>query len=171
MSPYAELHAHSNFSFLEGASHIEELVLRAREVGYEALALTDHERLHGAMEFARCARAWGLRPITGAEVTLAWGSTDPSLKAGASTPSPQPYHLTLLCETQHGYANLCRLLTHAHLAHARGKPCIEPEVLARHPSTARPRRTLRAGTEGLIALSGCHRGGGPSLVAPGPAAA
>ena len=100
-----ELHAHSNFSFLEGASHIEELVLRARELGYESLALTDHDGLHGAMEFAQCARAWGLRPITGAEVTLArtepdnlsslkrrvqWGSIDPSLKAGASTPAPHP---------------------------------------------------------------------------------
>src|SRR3990170_7655062 len=69
--PYTELHAHSNFSFLEGASHIEELVLHARELGYEALALTDHDGLHGAMEFAQCARAWGLRPITGAEITLA----------------------------------------------------------------------------------------------------
>src|SRR3990170_4255902 len=57
MSLYTELHAHSNFSFLEGASHIEELVLRARELGYEALALTDHDGLHGAMEFAQCARA------------------------------------------------------------------------------------------------------------------
>src|SRR3989304_4815455 len=67
---YAELHCHSNFSFLDGASHIEELVLRARELGYEALALTDHDGLHGAVEFAQCARAWGLRPTTGAEITL-----------------------------------------------------------------------------------------------------
>lgn len=134
---YAELHAHSNFSFLEGASHIEELVLRAREMGYEALALTDHDGLHGAMEFAQCARAWGLRPITGAELTLANG-----------------HHLTLLCETQRGYANLCRILTHAHLDHERGEPRVELDVLARH-------------TEGLIALSGCRRGEVPSLVARG----
>ncbi|MCH8919889.1 MAG: error-prone DNA polymerase [Chloroflexi bacterium] len=137
MAPYSELHCHSNFSFLEGASHVEELVLRARELGYEALALTDHDGLHGAMEFAQCARAWGLRPITGAEITLANG-----------------HHLTLLCETQRGYANLCRLLTHAHLGHERGRPCIEPEALAQH-------------TEGLIALSGCRRGEVPSLVAQG----
>src|SRR2546425_3968096 len=120
---YAELHAHSNFSFLEGASHIDELVLQAGELGYDALALTDHDGLHGAMEFAQCATAWGLRPITGAEVTLSSG-----------------HHLTLLCETQQGYANLCRLLTHAHLEHERGKPCVEPEELA-------PR------CRGLIALS------------------
>ncbi len=137
LMPYAELHLHSNFSFLEGASHVEELVLRARELGYEALALTDHDGLHGAMEFAQCARAWGLRPITGAEVTLANG-----------------HHLTLLCETQLGYANLCRVLTHAHLDHERGKSCIEPEALTRH-------------TEGLIALSGCRKGEVPSLVAQG----
>ncbi|MBI2913693.1 MAG: DNA polymerase III subunit alpha, partial [Chloroflexi bacterium] len=172
-TPYAELHAHSNFSFLEGASHIEELVLRARELGYEALAFTDHDGLHGAMEFAQCARAWGLKPITGAEITVTWDSTglDSPLrdksrsfsKAEGFNPQGCSYHhLTLLCETQRGYANLCRLLTHAHLDHAqtgarrgeRGKPCVEPEVLARH-------------TEGLIGLSGCRRGEVPSLVAQG----
>jgi error-prone DNA polymerase len=55
--PYIPHHAHSNFSFLEGASHIEELVLQARELGYESLALTDHDGLHGAMESAQCTRA------------------------------------------------------------------------------------------------------------------
>jgi len=134
---YVELHSHSNFSFLEGASNIEEMVLRALELGYKSLALTDHDGLHGAMEFAQCARAWGLKPITGAEVTLSSG-----------------HHLTLLCETQRGYANLCRLLTHAHLDHPRGEPHVEPEVLARH-------------TEGLIALSGCRRGEIPSLIERG----
>jgi error-prone DNA polymerase len=137
MSPYVELHAHSNFSFLEGASHVEEMVLRALELGYGALALTDHDGLHGAMEFAQCARAWGLKPITGAEITLANGG-----------------HLTLLCESQRGYANLCRILTHAHLDHERGKPCVEPQVLAQH-------------AEGLIALSGCRKGEIASLIASG----
>ena len=134
---YAELHAHSNFSFLEGASHIDEMVMRALELGYDSLALTDHDGLHGAMEFAQCARAWGLRPITGAEITLANG-----------------HHLTLLCETPRGYANLCRLLSHAHLDHERGKPCVEPCVLARH-------------TGGLIALSGCRNGEVPWLISAG----
>ncbi|RLC56613.1 MAG: error-prone DNA polymerase, partial [Chloroflexi bacterium] len=134
---YTELHCHSNFSFLDGAAHIEELVLRAGELGQTALALTDHDGLHGAMEFARCARAWGIRPITGAEVTLA-----------------NDHHLTLLCEDQRGYANLCRLLTHAHLDHERGQPRVELDELARH-------------SEGLIALSGCRHGEVPSLVAQG----
>jgi error-prone DNA polymerase len=151
---YTELHCHSNFSFLDGASHIEELVLRAGELGQTALALTDHDGLHGAMEFAQCARAWGIRPITGAEITLA----NPDGQAD--------HHLTLLCENQRGYANLCRLLTHAHLDHERGQPRVELGQLMQHPSTA-PDGALRAGTEGLIALSGCRQGEVPSLVAQG----
>jgi error-prone DNA polymerase len=104
--------------------------------------------LHGAMEFAQCAQAWGLRPITGAEITLAQPQEDdPAVPV-------QAHHLTLLCETQQGYANLCRLLTHAHLDHERGKPCVEMDVLAQH-------------TEGLIALSGCRRGEVSSLIVEG----
>ena len=70
ISPYVELHAHSGFSFLDGASHPEELVLRAKELGYPALALTDHNGLYGSMEFARAAKEEGLQPITGAEVSI-----------------------------------------------------------------------------------------------------
>src|SRR5437867_2301144 len=155
MPSYAELHAHSNFSFLEGASHVDELVLRALELGYETLALTDHDGLHGAMEFAQCARAWGLRPITGAEITLV-RSKKPGVRSKEDSAALdwQGHHLTLLCETPRGYANLCRLLTHAHLDHERGKPYVQPDVLARH-------------TEGLIALSGCRRGEVSSLIAEG----
>ena len=69
--PYIELHCHSGFSFLDGASHPEELVFRALELGYPAMALTDHNGLYGSMEFAQAARAGGLQPITGAEVTVA----------------------------------------------------------------------------------------------------
>ena len=81
-APYVELHCHSAYSFLDGASLPEELALRAAELGYEALALTDHDGVYGSLEFAHAAKAFGLRPITGAEVTLADGS-----------------HLTLLVET------------------------------------------------------------------------
>jgi error-prone DNA polymerase len=137
MPPYIELHCHSHWSLLDGASSVEELVLRARELGYEALALTDHDGLHGAMEFAQTASAFGVRPIVGAEVTLASG-----------------HHLTLLCETQEGHANLCRLLSHAHLNSPRGQPAMDLAVLARH-------------ARGLIALSGCKKGEVPSLVAAG----
>src|SRR3989304_1641668 len=135
MAPYAELHAHSNFSFLEGASHIEEMVLRASELGYRSLALTDHDGLHGAMEFAQCARAWGVRPITGAEVTLSNG-----------------HHLTLLCETQRGYANHGPLLTppaeRAELFHAFPEAPTSPACpggsRSRGPTTPRRSTTISA---------------------------
>jgi error-prone DNA polymerase len=99
---YVELHAHSCYSFLDGASQPAELAARAAELGYEAFALTDHDGLSGSLEFAHAAREAGLRPITGCEVTLEDGS-----------------HLTLLVETQAGYRNLCRLITLAHVEDRR----------------------------------------------------
>ena len=112
MAEYVELHCHSAYSFLDGASQPEELATRAVELGYEALALTDHDGVYGSLEFAYAAKALGLRSITGAEVTLADGS-----------------HVTLLVETPRGYANLCRLLTAAH-AHERLNPRLDPTRLA-----------------------------------------
>src|SRR5262249_19758333 len=101
---YVELHCHSAFSFLDGASLPDELVPTALELGYEALALTDHNSVSGSMEFAVAARALGLRPIHGAEVDLADGR-----------------HLTLLVQDAIGWGNVCRILTHAH-GHTREKP-------------------------------------------------
>ncbi len=144
---YTELHLHSAYSFLDGASHPEELALAAAELGYEALALTDHDGVCGSLEFAHAAKAVGVRPITGAEVTLRGGS-----------------HVTLLVETSRGYANLCRLLTAAH-AHTRplGResellpPALDPALFAEH-------------ADGLVCLSGCARHGlavrDPNAVAP-----
>src|SRR6266487_6336071 len=99
--PYVELHAHSSYSFLDGASLPEELAVQAAELGYPALALTDHDGVYGSLEFAHAAKHFGVRPITGAELTLADRS-----------------HVTVLVETAKGYANLCRLITAAH-AHTR----------------------------------------------------
>jgi error-prone DNA polymerase len=112
--PYVELHCHSAFSFLDGASHPVELANAAAEQGHEALALTDHDGLHGAMEMAQALAALGIRPITGAELTLADG-----------------HHLTLLCEDARGYRNLCRLLTEAY-AQDRLEPSTSFETVARH---------------------------------------
>src|SRR5438874_1562539 len=95
-APYVELHAHSAYSFLDGASLPEELAARAAELGYDALALTDHDGVYGSLEFANAAKHLGLRPITGAEVSV------------------DAAHVTLLCESERGYANLCRILTDAH---------------------------------------------------------
>src|SRR5713101_3788330 len=112
---YVELHAHSSYSFLDGASLPEELAARAAELGYDALALTDHDGLYGSLEFAYAAKHFGVRPITGAELTLADRS-----------------HVTLLVETPTGYANLCRLITAAH-AHTRpvgkeSQPAADPAL-------------------------------------------
>ncbi|MBX5474273.1 MAG: error-prone DNA polymerase [Thermoleophilia bacterium] len=132
---YVELHAHSAYSFLDGASQPEELAARAAELGYEALALTDHDGVYGSLELAHAAKHLGVRPITGAEVTLADGS-----------------HVTLLVETPRGYANLCRLLT---AAHAGTRPAEGREPLA--PSL--DPRLLEERNEGLVCLSGCARHG------------
>ncbi|MCS6845637.1 MAG: error-prone DNA polymerase [Caldilineales bacterium] len=125
---YCELHCHSYYSLLDGASSPRALVERAAALGMPALALTDHDGLIGAVEFWRAAQAQGMRPIVGAEVTLARGT-----------------HLTLLAETQAGYANLCRLISVGHLAGAKGQPRLTIEDVARH-------------AEGLLCLSGCRQG-------------
>src|SRR5207302_7522035 len=88
---YSELHCHSAFSFLDGASLPEQLALAASQLGYPALALTDHHGLYGSMAFAQGSQKLGLQAITGAELTLLDGA-----------------HVTLLAETPAGYANLCR---------------------------------------------------------------
>ena len=132
---YVELHTHSAYSFLDGASQPEELAARAAELGYEALALTDHDGVYGSLEFAHAAKHFGVRPITGAEVTLADGS-----------------HVTLLVESESGYANLCRLLTAAH-AHTR-------DTTNRDPLPPRlDQALLEELNEGLVCLSGCARDG------------
>lgn len=135
--PYVELHCHSGFSFLDGASHPEELVLRAAELGYPALALTDHNGLYGSMEFAHAARRAGIQPITGAEVTL----------KDCFPGQPEPdggHHVTLLAETPRGYANLSRLLTEAHMSSPREDPRL-------------PLPSLLELSEGIILLTGCRR--------------
>jgi error-prone DNA polymerase len=145
----AELHLHTCFSFLEGASAPEELALRAVELGYTALAITDHDGLHGAMEFAQACAAVGVQPIVGVELTLAHGLI--SQDSG-------PVHLTLLAEREQGYANLCRLITLAH----RNTRSWEPgatHIPADDPRPAALDPADFAGlTDGLIALSGCRNG-------------
>ena len=134
---YVELHAHSAYSFLDGASHPEELAARAAELGYSALALTDHDGLYGSLEFAHAAKAFGVRPITGAEVTLAGGA-----------------HVTLLVENARGYANLCKLLTEAH-RHTR----LPGHATRPMQTPALDQTLLEELNEGLVCLSGCARHG------------
>ena len=140
MADYAELHCHSYFSLLDGASAPEELVQAAVEKGLRALALTDHDNLSGVVRFITAARRAALHGILGAEVTLEDGT-----------------HLTLLAETQVGYANLCRLITASRKEEdipgedteeswtGKVAPALGWEVLAAH-------------RQGIIALSGCRQG-------------
>jgi error-prone DNA polymerase len=127
---YVELHSHSAFSFLDGASLPDELVPAALELGYETLALTDHNSVSGSMEFAVAARGLGLRAIHGAEVDLDDGR-----------------HLTLLVEDAIGWSSLCRILVRAH-SHTRGSPgapsqaCVPLSEVLKHAA-------------GLVCLSGC----------------
>ncbi len=140
--PYIELHAHSAFSFLDGASTPTELAAAAAEGGYPAFALTDHDGLWGSMEFAHACRGFELRPIVGAEATVAIGDGERSRLS----------HLTLLVESTAGYRNLCRLLTEAHALtrdnaqRAAEQPVVTLEQLEGH-------------AEGLVCLSGCAGAG------------
>jgi error-prone DNA polymerase len=128
--PYAELHCHSAFSFLDGASLPDEIVPAALELGYAAVALTDHNSVSGSMEFAVSARSLGLRAIHGAEVDLDDGR-----------------HLTLLVENTRGWSSLCRILVRAHEHTREGNgPPAQPSV---------PLTEVLERSEGLICLSGC----------------
>jgi error-prone DNA polymerase len=127
---YVELHCHSAFSFLDGASLPDELVAAACELGYGALALTDHNSVSGSMEFAVAAQALGLRAIHGAEIDLEDGR-----------------HLTLLVENATGWSSLCRILTRAHV-HTRDKPGPPSPPLVSLD-------TVLENAPGLVCLSGC----------------
>ncbi|HEX2965235.1 MAG TPA: error-prone DNA polymerase [Syntrophorhabdaceae bacterium] len=134
---YIELHAHSNYSFLDGASTTKELVERAAALGMPALAMTDHDGLYNASAFFRIAKNAGIKPIIGAELTLENGN-----------------HLVLLVKDRKGYSNLSRLITKAHLAGSKGEP-----ILAK--------TELHGNTEGLMCLSGCRKGEIPELLLKG----
>ena len=131
---YVELHAHSAFSFLDGASLPDELAAAAAELGYSAMALTDHNGVSGSMEFAQAAAPLGLRAIHGAEVDLADGR-----------------HLTLLVEDERGWRNLSHLLTRSH-AHTRDGP---GRVRRTELPPMVPLEAIIERAEGLVCLSGC----------------
>ena len=153
---YVELHAHSAYSFLDGASSPAELAAAAAELDHPAIALTDHDGLWGSMEFAQACRGLGIRAITGAEVTVGTGHVDllphTGRKSTTGAGSESGFHLTLLVENPAGYRNLCRVLTESHRG-TRPRPNRDPlppivdlGFLERH-------------AEGLVCLSGCARDG------------
>ena len=152
MSSYVELHAASAFSFLQGASLPEALVDRAAEVGYPALALLDRDGVYGAPRFHKAALTAGIKPIIGAELTIAShqaGRTGRAGEAGRGSqsstdqayPSHQPFVLPVLCESADGYRNLCRLITRMKMRAPKGEGALALDE-------------LDGMTGGLVALTG-----------------
>jgi error-prone DNA polymerase len=141
---YVELHCHSAFSLLDGASHPDELVDRAIELGYHALALTDHDELGGIVAFAQAGDGGALECIIGSEITVRGDGG-------------VPHHLVLLAEDRTGYGNLSTLITRARMECDRGRPLLSLDTVAAH-------------ARGLFALTGCPRGLVPRRLIAGDAA-
>ncbi len=135
--PYAELHCHSNFSFLDGASHPEELVEEAAKLGLEALAITDHDGFYGVVRFAEAAREVGMPTVFGTELSLELR------KPQNGEADPEGHHLVVLARDPQGYARLARTLE-------RGTPARPREGQA-------PLFTVRAGAGARRALARAHR--------------
>ena len=140
---FAHLHTHTEYSELDGLAKIEPLVERARTMGQQALAITDHGNLYGAIDFYQAARKADIRPLLGMEAYVAPGSrTERGEPRSASTAY---HHLVLLAQNGEGWRNLIQLATKAHLEGFYYKPRVDRELLAEHSA-------------GLIALSGCPSG-------------
>lgn len=137
--PFVHLHCHSHYSLLDGASSIPKLVERTKEHGMNALALTDHGNLHGALEFYRTCKSNDINPIIGYEAYIA---ADSRFKKGGSGKRDSSYHLTLLCQNATGFKNLIKMASAASLEGFYFKPRIDKELLQAH-------------SEGIICLSGC----------------
>jgi error-prone DNA polymerase len=153
--PYAELHCHSNFSFLDGASHPEELAEEAARLGLTALAITDHDGMYGVVRFAEAAKVMGVRTLFGAELSL--GLRGPQ----NGVADPEGAHLLVLARGIEGYRRLCRVISTAQLAgREKGRPVYDPDEVAR-----------ASGGQWLV-LTGCRKGTVRQALADGtPAAA
>jgi error-prone DNA polymerase len=171
VSGFTHLHCHSTWSLLDGAIPAEALPHAAAALGFEAVALTDHDSLLGAVRFAQACRDAGIKPIYGAELTIRRPGAEPgpnseppqrhragapaetqvrsergrSEEGGVPAAGDSPEHITIIARNRVGYANLCRLITAAHLGNERGNPGIDREALVER-------------AEGLFVLSGCRRG-------------
>src|SRR3989338_3338237 len=141
MNKFVHLHTHSHYSLLDGLSKIEGLVDRAKSLGMEALAITDHGNIYGAVEFYKKCQKAGIKPIIGVETYVAKTSR---LSKNSKIDNVR-HHLTLLAKNDVGYKNLVTLITKSHLEGFYYKPRIDKEILELHK-------------EGLIVLSGCFSG-------------
>ena len=147
---FVHLHVHSEYSLLDGACRIEQLVSRAKELGQTAVAITDHGVMYGAVAFYKACCAAGIKPIVGCEVYVA-----PRTRFDKEHGIDSEYtHLILLCKNETGYKNLCYLVSSAFTEGFYIKPRIDWELLSRH-------------SEGLICLSGCVAGAIPRMINSG----
>lgn len=138
---FVHLHVHSHYSLLDGLSKIDDLLEYTKELGMEAIALTDHGNIYGAVEFFKKAKKIGIKPIIGCELYVARESRfSKNPKADSLR-----YHLTVLAKNEIGYKNLTKLVSKAHLEGFYYKPRVDRELLEMHH-------------EGLVCLSGCFKG-------------
>lgn len=140
MSDFVHLHLHTQYSVLDGAIKLKDLIAKVKEQKHQAVAVTDHGNMHGTIEFYQLAKAQGIKPIFGCEVYTTPGSRfdkTPQGRGGAGN-----YHLTLLAQNMEGYRNLCRLVTLAYTEGFYFRPRVDLELLRQY-------------NKGLICLSGC----------------
>ena len=144
---FAHLHVHTEFSLLDGACRIGGIMERVKELGQDAIAITDHGVMYGCIDFYKAAKAAGIKPIIGCEVYVARRGMDDRVHGIDN----DPYHLVLLCENRKGYENLCLLVSEAFIHGFYGKPRVDLALLRKHH-------------EGLIALSACLAGAIPQYL-------
>jgi len=149
---FVHLHVHTQYSLLDGAIRVGDLVERAKKYRMPAMAITDHGNMFGALEFYTKAHAAGVKPIIGCEVYVAPGSRHD--KSGASSSGDASGHLILLCKNRVGYRNLCRLVSTAYQDGFYYRPRIDWDLLSDN-------------NEGLIALTACLGGEIPNLICRG----
>ena len=146
---FTHLHVHTEYSLLDGMCRIPKLVSRAKELGMDSLAITDHGVMYGVIEFYREAKETGIKPIIGCEVYVA-----PNSRFGRDVGDKNHYHLILLAKDETGYRHLIQLTTKAHLEGFYYKPKTDKELLAQYH-------------QGLVALSACPSGEVPRLILQG----
>jgi DNA polymerase-3 subunit alpha len=145
-SDFVHLHLHSQYSLLDGANRLSELCSTVARMGQDAVAVTDHGNMFGAMSFYQEAVGKGVKPIIGVEAYVAPADRrDREARAASESGEGYAYHLTLLAENDRGYANLIKLVSESYLTGFYHRPRMDKELLRRH-------------SEGLIALSGCLKG-------------
>ena len=146
---FTHLHVHTEFSLLDGLSRLGSLVDKAKELGMDSLAVTDHGGMYGAIEFYQIAKAAGIKPIIGCEMYVAKGS-----RHSRNPNDKSPFHMTVLAQDARGYQNLVKLVSKSHLEGHYYKPRIDREILEQYH-------------EGLIVMSGCPSGEVPRAIAQG----